>query len=215
MAKKYKVPIIADEVYEDMVFAGHEYIPLAQLSQQSPAELNIPILTCSGLGKRFLVPGWRFGWIGVHEAPGWDLSMIRKGLFDLSTLIIGSNTLVQWALPEIFANTEDGFFKRINKQLEINAAVVADRLCQIPQLTVKRPQGTMYMLVGFDFTRFKDLQTDVQVYEALLQEESVVVLPGSIFGAKGYVRVVFCASEEHLLEACNRIQQFCRRHQLS
>ncbi|XP_016838535.1 tyrosine aminotransferase isoform X2 [Nasonia vitripennis] len=61
VAAKYYVPIIADEIYEHMVFPGRRFHSLASLSSE------VPILSCSGLTKRFLVPGWRMGWIIVHD----------------------------------------------------------------------------------------------------------------------------------------------------
>lgn len=173
MAEKYGVVILADEIYEDMVFTGHEYVPLARMSK------SVPILTCSGLAKRFLVPGWRFGWIGIHDA-GHDLGEIRKGLFDLSGLIIGANTLIQGALPDVFNNTPDSFFRETNTVLEQNAQLVQDLLSEIPQLKVIKPQGTLYMLVGISTTSMKGIKDDIDFTEQLLASQSVSVLPGTV-----------------------------------
>ncbi|CAM6002615.1 unnamed protein product, partial [Sphagnum balticum] len=57
IAHHYKLPIIADEVYGDMVFPGNEFYYMSELSK------NVPILSCNALSKRFILPGWRFGWI--------------------------------------------------------------------------------------------------------------------------------------------------------
>jgi tyrosine aminotransferase len=61
IAEKYRLPIIADEVYGDMVFRGKEFFYMSELTQ------NVPILSCNALSKRFLLPGWRFGWIAIHD----------------------------------------------------------------------------------------------------------------------------------------------------
>jgi tyrosine aminotransferase len=61
IAEKHNLPIIADEIYADMVFTGEKHIPLASI------ESNVPILSCGGLAKRFLVPGWRIGWICIYD----------------------------------------------------------------------------------------------------------------------------------------------------
>ena len=63
IAEKYKVPIIADEIYEHFVFsgAGKSYVPMASLTT------TVPVLSCGGLTKRYLVPGWRLGWITIHD----------------------------------------------------------------------------------------------------------------------------------------------------
>ena len=63
VADKFHLPIISDEIYADMAFKGFEFIPLATLTESIP----IPILTTGGLAKRWLVPGWRVGWIFIHD----------------------------------------------------------------------------------------------------------------------------------------------------
>ena len=81
IAEKYCLLIIADEIYEHFVFNGSEksYTPIAKLSK------NVPVLSCGGLTKRYLVPGWRLGWITIHERNGiFQESGIRKGLQSLS-----------------------------------------------------------------------------------------------------------------------------------
>lgn len=64
IAEKHRVPIIADEIYEHFVFPDVEYCSISSLSE------NVPVLSCGGLTKRFLVPGWRLGWIVIHDRNG-------------------------------------------------------------------------------------------------------------------------------------------------
>ena len=66
-----------------------EYVPIASLTE------TVPVLSCGGLTKRFLVPGWRMGWITVHDRNGIFGKEIRGGLQKLSQRIIGANTIVQ------------------------------------------------------------------------------------------------------------------------
>lgn len=61
ICEKYCIPIIADEIYENMIFPHVEYHSVSSLSK------NVPVLSCGGLTKRFLVPGWRQGWIVIHD----------------------------------------------------------------------------------------------------------------------------------------------------
>ena len=61
MAEKYFFPIVADEIYAGMVFNGQQFYSIASLSK------NVPILSCGGIGKKYLVPGWRIGWILIHD----------------------------------------------------------------------------------------------------------------------------------------------------
>jgi tyrosine aminotransferase len=58
--ERLQVPVIADEVYGDLVFAPNEFVPLASVAAERGSIL--PVITCSGIGKQYLLPGWRVGW---------------------------------------------------------------------------------------------------------------------------------------------------------
>lgn len=64
LAEKHHLPIIADEIYCDLVFKGNQFYPMATLTKE------VPILSVGGLAKKYLVPGWRVGWVTVHDRNG-------------------------------------------------------------------------------------------------------------------------------------------------
>ncbi|XP_039358633.1 tyrosine aminotransferase isoform X2 [Mauremys reevesii] len=104
VASRQCVPILADEIYGDMVFAECKYEPIATLST------NVPILSCGGLAKRWLVPGWRMGWILVNDRRDIFGNEIRDGLVSLSQRILGPCTIVQGALEHIIHRTPPEFY---------------------------------------------------------------------------------------------------------
>lgn len=112
LCEKYRIPIIADEIYEHFVFPGVECRAISALST------NVPVLSCGGLTKRFLVPGWRMGWIVIHDRNN-VFDDIRKALFKLTTRTIGSNTLIQAALPDILTKTPQSFFDGVCMTLKV------------------------------------------------------------------------------------------------
>ena len=89
-----------------------------------------------------------------------------------------------------------------------NAAFSAERLARVPGLSVSAPQGAMYLMLGLDAARF-GVRDDVDFSQQLLAQTNVFVLPGACFGAKDFVRIVFCAPRELLAEAYDRIDGFC------
>lgn len=113
IASRNRVPIIADEIYEHFVFSGREYTALSALSE------DVPILTCSGLTKRFLVPGWRMGWLIIHDRNNVFGKEIRKGLGNLCGRILGPSKLIQQALPTILKSTPQHFFDGIMSFIEV------------------------------------------------------------------------------------------------
>merc|ERR1719225_178944 len=122
IAERYKVPIIADEIYEHFVFPGETYVPIASLTS------TVPVLSCSGLTKRFLVPGWRLGWIIIYDRNHVFDQEIRRGLMCMSQRIIGSNTFIQGALPTILKNTPKSFFENAIDVIKKNADLAFTKL---------------------------------------------------------------------------------------
>ena len=176
--------------------------------------------------KRFLVPGWRMGWIVIYDRGHvrfnsfctiYSLSLsshqvfdheVRKGLLCMSQRIIGSNTLVQGALPTILANTPKSFFDDTINVIQNNAKLAFTKLRGIPGLMPVMPQGAMYMMVKIDRTRFPGFKSDLQFVERLVAEQSVFCLPGKCFNYPNYVRIVLTVPAPLLQEACER-SSFC------
>lgn len=114
IASRNHVPILADEIYEHFVFSGNEFHAISSLSK------DVPVLTCSGLTKRFLVPGWRMGWVIVHDRHNILGKEIRKGLANFAGRILGPSTLIQRALPAILRNTPQSFFDEVVLFIEVS-----------------------------------------------------------------------------------------------
>lgn len=112
---KKRVPIIADEIYNLLSFTS--FTPAASLG------LDVPILTLGGLAKNWLVPGWRVGWMLVHD-PVNALGQVRGGIMNLSQMILGPNTLIQKALPRILSKTPASFYANNSKLLKVFLFVV-------------------------------------------------------------------------------------------
>jgi aspartate/methionine/tyrosine aminotransferase len=62
------------------------------------------------------------------------------------------------------------------------------------------------MMVGIDINNFSGFETDLQIVEAMVCEQSVFCLPGKCFNIKDFFRIVLTVPQEMLMEACNRIQ---------
>ena len=86
VAESYSLPIVSDEIYEGMVYDSNcdadKFCSVASLTQK------VPVLTLSGLSKQYLVPGWRVGWIVVHDPIGAFVK-VKTALQKLSTVLLG------------------------------------------------------------------------------------------------------------------------------
>uniref|UniRef100_A0A3Q1ALX0 Tyrosine aminotransferase n=1 Tax=Amphiprion ocellaris TaxID=80972 RepID=A0A3Q1ALX0_AMPOC len=178
VASRHCVPILADEIYGDMVFPGCDCPSMASLSS------DVPILSCGGLAKRWLVPGWRMGWILIHDRNDVFGSEIRQGLMKLTQRILGACSIVQGALESILNNTPQSFYNS----------------------TIR------FLKVGIDMDHFPDFKNDVDFTERLVTEQSVFCLPASAFEYPNFFRIVVTVPEEMMVEACARIREFCQRY---
>uniref|UniRef100_A0A224XK34 Tyrosine aminotransferase n=1 Tax=Panstrongylus lignarius TaxID=156445 RepID=A0A224XK34_9HEMI len=205
LASRNYVPIIADEIYEHLVFKGHKFISLASLTS------DVPILSCSGLTKRFLVPGWRMGWIIINDR-NEIFKEVKKGLQVLSQRIIGGNTIVQGAIPKILSDTPQEFYQSTIDLIERQAEIAYTLISEIDGLQPIMPQGAMYMMVKIDMTKFPRFKTGMDFVEKMVEEESVFCLPGECFQFSNYMRLVLTVPEDQITEACTRMSEFCSRH---
>ncbi len=87
LAEKHNLPLVCDEVYEEMVYPGLNYIPFAKLSPK------VPILKLGGLTKRWLVPGWRMAWVVLYGKNG-VMDEVKKAISNLTNILLMPNTVV-------------------------------------------------------------------------------------------------------------------------
>ena len=89
------LPIVSDEIYENMVFEKKEFKFISDYSK------NVPVLRCSGLTKKCLVPGWRMGWLAMY-GNGDVFHEVKKALRNISNILLMPNTICQAALCEVY-----------------------------------------------------------------------------------------------------------------
>jgi tyrosine aminotransferase len=82
------------------------------------------------------------GWIIVHDRHG-AFSDLRKGLLNLSARILGPNSLVQGALPDILKNTPQKFYEGLMNTLYGHAKTAFQMLKDVPGLSPVMPRGAM------------------------------------------------------------------------
>jgi len=131
---------------------------------------------------------------------------------DLTTRILGPNSLIQAAVPEILANTPSSYFDNIMSIVQENAETAFEALVKLPGLKPKKPSGAMYMMVGLDIECFPGIKDDQAFAELLVQEQSVFCIPAVTFMCPNYIRIVLTMKHEKVVEACERIGLFVRDH---
>jgi len=161
---KHKVPIIADEIYDGMTWADEEFTPLRSLIS---AETPVPVISCGGISKQYLVPGWRVGWVVVSD-PGNAMVNCKQGITNLTQVILGPNSLIQGALPTILADTPESFYAEVSDTLKRHAEYLYEGLSQIETLSPIKPGGAMYMMVKVELDRLRGIDSTTEFCKKLL-----------------------------------------------
>uniref|UniRef100_A0A0D6R368 Aminotransferase class I/classII large domain-containing protein n=1 Tax=Araucaria cunninghamii TaxID=56994 RepID=A0A0D6R368_ARACU len=207
-AERLKFPIVSDEVYAHMVFGQNKFFPMAIFASVTP------VITLGGISKRWLIPGWRFGWIATCDPHGiLKKEKVQEGLEMLMNVTPGPPTVIQGAVPSVLRDTSQEFHDEILHLLETAADICYNRIKKIKSLCCySRPQGSMFIMVKINISTFKDIKDDMEFASTLVNEESVIVLPGSTLGMKNWIRILFAAPSSLLEDAWGRIESFCQRH---
>lgn len=214
IAEKYKLPIISDEIYGEMIFGDNKFYSVTRLCAEY--NMRVPVFMLSGMAKYWLVPGWKVGWMCIHD-PYNLLKQARLGLRQLATLAISPASIIQCALPEIIENTPKSFHNSIVNRLSEQSSLFYEGVSKgcSPQLTALKPQAAMYTMVKVNIDEFdasSGIKDCVSFANKLLVEQAILVLPGKIFGMPNYFRVVFCPPVNVIKEITKRLSEFCNKY---
>ncbi|URE41430.1 Nicotianamine aminotransferase [Musa troglodytarum] len=128
-AKRLGIMVIADEVYDHLVFGSNPFVPMGVFGN------TVPVLTLGSISKRWVVPGWRLGWIVTSDPNG--VFKETKG-----------------AVPQILENTKDDFFEKTINLLRKTAGICYDNIKEIDCIACPhKPEGSMFAMVRSIFFR--------------------------------------------------------------
>ncbi|XP_037494273.1 nicotianamine aminotransferase 1 [Jatropha curcas] len=200
--------VIADEVYGHLTFGSTPFVPMGVFGS------IVPVLSLGSISKRWIVPGWRIGWLVVSDPNG---ILQKYGVVNsiISYLNISSDpaTFIQGAIPEILENTNEDFFLKILNLLREAVDICCDGMQDIPCITCpNRPQGSMFVMAKLNLSLLEGIKDDMDFCLKLAKEESVIVLPGICVGMKNWLRISFAIEPSTLEVGFRRIKDFCERH---
>ncbi|KAK4486951.1 hypothetical protein RD792_006266 [Penstemon davidsonii] len=206
-AKRLGIVVIADEVYGHLVFGCNEFMPMGIFGS------IVPVLTLGTISKRWLVPGWRLGWIAANDPNGiLDKSGIAKCIEKYINITADSATPIQGAVPEILEKSTKDFFSETVTLLREAGDKCYAKISEIPSLTCPhKPEGAMSTMVKINLPLLEGIDDDMDFSLKLANEESVLVLPGSVVGLKNWLRLSFAVELTTLEDGLERIKAFCLR----
>jgi aminotransferase len=200
LIKKHELLIISDEIYAELTYRGTHFSPASLPGMKEHT------LVISGVSKAFAMTGWRIGYVA---APAVLLQAMLK-IHQYTALC--APIMGQIAALEALKNGLNECQAMVSQYDRRRRFVV--KAFQDIGLTCHDPQGAFYV-----FPSIKSLGISAEQFaEELIEEESVAVVPGHVFGQNGYghIRCSYATSLERLDEALRRIERFVkkRRQQL-
>lgn len=199
-----QVLVLADDIYEHLLFDGQTFHTLAQVEPR----LASRTLTMNGVSKAYAMTGWR---IGFATGPRWLLTAMEKLQGQQTS---GASAISQHAAIAALSGSQD-FVQTSRAVFQRRRDKVVALLNATPGLECMTPSGAFYAfvscagLLGRTTPAGKQLQTDEDVAHALLDEANVAVVHGSAFGLAPYLRIAYALDDESLMQACEAIRWFC------
>ena len=204
LLKHPHVLVLADDIYEHLLFDGQAFHTLAQVEPR----LASRVLTMNGVSKAYAMTGWR---IGFATGPRWLLEAMEKLQGQQTS---GASAISQHAAIAALNGPQD-FIHQSRAVFETRRDLVVSLLNATPGLECIRPSGAFYAfascagLLGRTTAAGTLLATDEDVAHALLDEANVAVVHGSAFGLAPYLRIAYALDEDSLRQACAAIHRFC------
>ena len=203
IAREYDLAILADEIYDKIIYDHATYIPVATLAE------DLLVMTLSGLSKSYRVAGFRTGWLIVSGAKDRAQDFI-EGLDILASMRLCSNVPTQHAVQ-----TALGGYQSINELTTPGGRLYEQRLLawqmlnDIDGISCTKPLGALYLFPRIDVRKF-NIKDDEQFALDLLRKEKVLVVQGTGFNwpEPDHFRIVFLPREDDLREAITRLEQF-------
>jgi aspartate/methionine/tyrosine aminotransferase len=176
IAREYDLFIIADEIYQNIVYNGQSTRPISDLVG------DVPAISMKGISKEAPWPGSRCGWIEVYNADK-DPVFARyiQSIVDSKMVEVCSTTLPQKAVPLILSHPEYSNWLDVRRlRYEKFSNIAYDILKEVPGLEVNRTNGAFYMSVVFERGRLNDRMTlPIEIPEVRELVERLVAAPGT------------------------------------
>ncbi|MFL6053998.1 MAG: pyridoxal phosphate-dependent aminotransferase [Actinoallomurus sp.] len=203
LARRRGLLVLADEIYDRILYDGAEHVSIAPLAP------DVLSLTFSGLSKAYRVCGFRSGWMVVSGPKGHAESYI-EGLDMLANMRLCPNVPGQHAIQAAL-----GGHQSINDLVLPGGRLREQRdrawklLNEIPGVTCAKPSGALYVFPRLD-PEVYPIEDDQRFVLELLESQQILVVQGTGFNwpTTDHLRIVTLQHADDLEEAIGRLGEF-------
>ncbi|MGW7579927.1 pyridoxal phosphate-dependent aminotransferase [Kitasatospora sp. NPDC054768] len=210
LARRHHLMVLADEIYDKILYDGTEHHCLAALAD------DVLTLTFNGLSKSYRVAGFRSGWL-VVSGPRQHATDYLEGLTMLSGMRLCPNVPAQYAVQAAL-----GGHQSINDlvlpggRLTEQRDIAVKALNEIPGVSCVKPKGALYAFARLDPAVHRIVDDERFVLDLLLREK-IHVVQGTGFNwpRPDHFRFVTLPRADDLETAVNRIGRFLATYRQS
>ncbi|MEU5844171.1 pyridoxal phosphate-dependent aminotransferase [Rhodococcus sp. NPDC047139] len=203
LARKHQLLLLADEIYDKILYDDAKHISLASLAP------DLLCLTYNGLSKAYRVAGYRSGWM-VITGPKEHAAGFLEGIDLLASTRLCPNVPAQHAIQVALGGYQsiDDLVLPGGRLLE-QRDVAWERLNAIPGVSCVKPRGALYAFPRLD-PEVYDIRNDEKLVQDLLLQERILVTQGTGFNWPNHdhLRIVTLPWARDLAVAIERIGNF-------
>ena len=206
LLKHPHVHIMSDDIYEHLIFDNLKFSTICEVEPK----LKDRTLIVNGVSKGYAMTGWRIGF-----GAGSEKLIKAMGVIQSQSTSCPSS-ISQAASVEAFNGPQD-FIKPNAILFQKRRDLVVNGLNEIKGINCNTPNGAFYVfpsckgLFGKKDSKGNLIKNDSDFASYLLEEALVAVVPGVAFGAEGFFRISYAASDEMLKDAVKRIAEACNK----
>ena len=207
IAREHGLVLLADEVYDKVLYDGARHTALASLSD------DVLTLTFNSLSKAYRSCGYRAGWM-VLSGPKEDAQDFIEGLNMLANLKLGSNVPGQWAIQTALGGYQSiGDLVKEGGRLRRQRDLAHELITAIPGVSCVKPRAALYMFPRLD-PKLYPIDDDRQFFMEVLRATRVMLVQGTGFNYpdQQHFRIVFLPHEDDLREAIGRLAKFLEHY---
>lgn len=200
LACKHNFYIIADEIYEKLIYDGEKHFSIASISQ----EVWERTITINGFSKAYAMTGWRIGYAASSREVIKAMSNIQSQTTSATSAISQKAAVAALIGPQYDL---DGMVAEFARRKDY----VVSRLNAMPGVHCASPKGAFYLLpdISSYFGRSCDgvrIDNAIDLANFLLEKALIALVPGEAFNTTGKVRISYSNSMENLKEALDRME---------
>jgi len=204
---EYDACIVSDETYDQLILDdGLKHVPTAKVAK------DVPVIAYNGFSKVFLAPGWRLGYIYVHDPEG-KIEEPWEGINKLARIRLCASTPLQKAGTEALKVDQSVYLPKVIEDLRKRRDLMYNRLKEMDGISVYKPQAAFYIFPVLNMEQFT-WKNDKEFVIDFLKKKHVLTVFGTGFGpyGKNGFRMVFLPTAEEIDESMNRLEEILKEN---